>query len=159
MENKVVGILDKVEGMIGPATAMISFSKPVTDAYLAGGVKGVSTKLQDNFATWHPPTLDGMINLLEGELGSHIVNTFIGGGIQYIGGVVDVPAIGRIGRAIKSAGEGGIVGSTAKMLVFPTLYNPGDGGVPSKAAPTKAAMDNPQAKSADSVGSGSFSFQ
>ena len=159
MENKVVGILDKVEGMIGPATAMISFSKPVTDAYLSGGVKGVSTRLQDNFATWHPPTLEGMINLLEGELGSHIVNTFIGGGIQYIGGVVDTPAISRIGRAIKSAGEGGIVGSTAKMLVFPTLYNPGNGAVPKAAAPTNAATDNPQAKSRDASGSGTFAFQ
>ena len=159
MENKVVGILDKVEGMIGPATAIMELSRPSAEAYQKGGVSGVVNLHKKLLTTWHPPTLETFENLIEGGMGQYLGMTLIGAGVQYVGGILDQPTIGRLGKDIKAGGEGGLMGTLAQALIYPTRYNPGGGVADSEPmgrarVATDTDRDNPQVlRSQSRVGS------
>lgn len=165
MENKVTGLVDKVEGAITPLTATISFTQPSVNAYQSGGVKGVIDFHMASWENWHPPTIEGVSNLIERELGGQIIMGVVGKGFEYAGEIVGISAVKRLGGVLQKSSAGYMTGSIAKMLIYPTMYNPGQGSgvaVPSGSGarvPTRPARDNPQAKSNPGDGSGRFGFQ
>ena len=124
LKNKITGIENKIEKIVGPASMALTFGQPLIDGYWAGGANGIIDVVKDTVRTWHPPTIEGFTNALGGDLGKSVINSMLARGIEYLGGALGVPIVTKGGRLIRQAADGATAGGFAKMLAFPTLYNP-----------------------------------
>ena len=127
LKNKITGIENKIEKIVGPASMALTFGQPLIDGYWAGGANGIIDVVKDTVRTWHPPTIEGFTNALGGDLGKSVINSMLARGIEYLGGALDVPIVKKGGRLIRIASDGAVAGNFSQMLAFPTRFNPHSG--------------------------------
>ena len=119
--------LAKVERLVLPASALVTFAGDDIKMIAAGDWNGVLAMEGNYLKEWHPPTLLGVTNALRGSLGSGAMVALTGWAAQEAGKILGSGTIGEIGGVLKSGGKGVMIGGLADMIVRPTKYNPGPG--------------------------------
>ena len=122
--------LSKVEGLIMPVSAAVTFFGDDIKLVAAGDWNGVIAQEAGYLRAWHPPTVLGLTNALSGPLGQGAFTAVVGWAIGEAGKIMGSGMVGRIGGDFEKAGHGVMIGGLADMLVRPTKYNPGAGGAP-----------------------------
>ena len=120
--------LSKIEHLIMPVSAGVTFFGDDIKLIAAGDWNGVIAQEGAYLKAWHPPTLLGLSNMLKGSLGQGAFTALAGWAIGEAGKIMGSGMVGRIGNDFEKAGHGVMIGGLADGLVRPTKYNPGDSG-------------------------------
>jgi hypothetical protein len=122
--------LSKVEKLIMPVSAGVTFFGEDIGMIIGGDLSGVIAKEVGYLKSWHPPTVLGLSNMIKGPLGQGAFTALAGWAVDQVGKVLGSGKISRIGRDFESVGSGVMLGGLADGLVRPSKYNPGEGGAP-----------------------------
>jgi len=117
--------LKKVEKLIYPASAVVTFFGEDIKMLAAGDWDGMISTEIGYLKAWHPPTLKGVMNAVtKGALGSGAVVTLAGWGLEQAGRIVGSGTVSELGGVVYDGGKGVMVAGLADMIVRPTKYNP-----------------------------------
>lgn len=116
--------LNKLEKLILPASAGVTFFQEDIQLIAAGDWNGVVDKEVSYLKTWHPPTVLGLRNMLGGSLGNGLFTSLVGYAVKEVGKIMSSDMVSRIGRDFEKAGHGVTIGGLADGLARPSKYNP-----------------------------------
>ena len=122
--RKVNKLQSMIERSVGPAATVVTFGQPLFQAYGDGGAGGVIQKVKQTVLTWHPPTIEGFMNFIEGSGGASLVEYLTALGVEFVGDMSGVGIVKDGGRVLRKAAQGALAGNFTRLLAFPTDYNP-----------------------------------
>jgi hypothetical protein len=120
--------LSKVEKLIMPVSAAVTFFGSDVKYIAAGDFNGMIAEEMGYLKAWHPPTVLGLTNAIKGPLGQGAFTAIVGWAVGEAGKIMGSGLVGRIGSDVEKGGHGVIIGGLADLIVRPTKYNPGEGG-------------------------------
>lgn len=118
--------LNKVEKLIYPVSAAVTFAKDDIPLLLSGDWQGIMAMEGNYLKEWHPPTLLGVKNaVFSGPVGAGMGLALAGWAIGEVGKMAGIGTVGKLANILQDSGKGVLTGGLADMLVRPTKYNPG----------------------------------
>ncbi len=134
--------LNKVERLIYPVSAAVTFVKDDIPFLVNGDWDGLMKMEGGYLKEWHPPTFLGVTNALKGPVGAGLWTMVGGWFIKSIADMGGATQAAKLGTILSDSGRGIFTGGVADMLVRPTKYNPGS-GAPAGKGQGDRIMSNP----------------